>query len=759
MRNFLFVLGALLSLSFGESEVLDTIAHWPLLDFALPYDRAFLNEYRAENVVPTGFAVAWHRIFISIPRLRAGVPATLSVIPRDIPLGSSPQLQAYPSWEWHIAGKGEFNCSLLISVYRVNVDRCNRLWVLDSGINTSIDDFRVVCPPKLLIFDLQTDTLVRSYVFPRRSLRPHSLLTNLVIDDTSANTCDDVWVYLTDTTGSGLMVFDAANDRSWRFQHASMFPDPDYATYQIAGDSFELFDGIVGLAFSPRQRRVYYQPLATDRMFSVPASVLQAGPLPFGEQLPVSLVGRKSSQGLAMAVDTRDDTILFSPLTETAIASWNPHSNNQRIIAYQPEQFQFVAELRLVDRDDGNIWLLSTRFQKFFNRRVNNQEINLRILRIRPESRDHSPVPHRLDPYALNLYNNTLPLLLTLIQIDECDRLWVLDTGKIEEEHVCPAQLLAFDLHTDRLLKRVKIPRSIARNTLTNQGLFVTPVVETEGVNCEKTHVYMADTTGNGLVIYNGTTLWRLESPAFAFQEAAANFTVAGDHFYLDDGVLGMALSPPVSPRENYRHLMLRPLASFDMVSAETSNLHQSHSAPVRYTLVSGALPSQAAGMAFSASGVLFFGLIQEHAIACWDMHKPIAPENIVSTISQDAFTQFHYFLISIASNTIETNIMNESATQGFLHCGSHSNNLIRVMIFHGEFRIATNRYQKIALDVQNFNDVNFRVMSRRLDSLIRGTSCDSQSNLEHLFRDAEDTIWDYSHYLWNLANAEEYNQ
>jgi len=62
----------------------------------------------------------------------------------------------------------------------------------------------------------------------------------------------------------------------------------------------------------------------------VPTSALQAGPLPFDEQLPVTLVGRKSSQGLALAVDPRDDTILFSPLTETAIASWQPQTNQQR---------------------------------------------------------------------------------------------------------------------------------------------------------------------------------------------------------------------------------------------------------------------------------------------------------------------------------------------------------------------------------------------------------------------------------------------
>ena len=147
--------------------MLETIAQWPLLDFALPYDAAFLQQFQPENVVPTGIAITWHRIFITTPRLRAGVPAVLSFIPRNLPLGSNPQLQAYPSWDWHVAGKGDYNCSTIISVYRTRVDRCNRLWVLDAGVTTSIDDFRPVCPPKLLVFDLQTDRLVRLIQFPR----------------------------------------------------------------------------------------------------------------------------------------------------------------------------------------------------------------------------------------------------------------------------------------------------------------------------------------------------------------------------------------------------------------------------------------------------------------------------------------------------------------------------------------------------------------------------------------------------------------
>lgn len=68
--------------------------------------------------------------------------------------------QAYPDWSWHTAGRGDINCTGLISVYRIRADRCNRLWVLDAGVTTSLDDFRRVCPPKILIFDMATDRLV-----------------------------------------------------------------------------------------------------------------------------------------------------------------------------------------------------------------------------------------------------------------------------------------------------------------------------------------------------------------------------------------------------------------------------------------------------------------------------------------------------------------------------------------------------------------------------------------------------------------------
>lgn len=411
MRYALF-LPTILSFLYArmKAEMLETVAQWQLLDFALPYDRGFLDQYQQENIVLTGIEIAWDRVFVSTPRLRAGVPATLSFFSRRAPLGSSPQLQAYPSWDWHGAGKGEINCTKLISVYRTRLDSCDRLWVVDAGVMTSIDDFMPVCPPKIVVFDLKTNQVVRHVTFPRGVLRPDTLLTNFVIDEVSAKTCDDAFLYITDTLGPGIVVFDGVRDRSWRVVHASMFPNPDEATYKIGSDTFEFLDGIIGITFSPRLRTVYYQPLATDRVFSVSTSALQAGPLSLGQQLPVTMVGRKSSQGLALAVNPRDDTIVFAPFTETAIASWQPRTNRQRILAYSPEELQFTAEIIWAKRDNGNYWVMSSKFHKFFLKQVDTRQINIRIMRIRTNDQALNPsFNQQIDPYfSLHYYNNTL---------------------------------------------------------------------------------------------------------------------------------------------------------------------------------------------------------------------------------------------------------------------------------------------------------------------------------------------------------------
>ncbi|KAJ6637741.1 Major royal jelly protein 1 [Pseudolycoriella hygida] len=361
---------------------------WSLLAYNFPWDFPAndLEFYNPENVVATGIAVSDDRLFLATPRLFSGVPATISSVPRSN-IGDSPILEAYPNWHYHGAGKKEYNCSEigLVSVYRMKIDSCNRLWALDAGVSRSLEDFEVTCPPKILVIDLHTDQVVRRIDFPREVIRGETLYTNMVIDETRSkpeNHCDDVYIYITDTVEPAIVVYDSGRDLTWRLSHPAMYPDPNFAQSNILGHRFTLMDGIVGMAFDAKAGIVYFQPLATDRLFSISTAALRAGPLPFGVELPVKLVGKKSSQGIGLEVSPVDGTIFFSPMTETAVAKWNPNTNHQRVLAYDVEQFQFVADMRIQARDPSSLYVLSSKFHRFFLKNLEPREVNTRILRI-----------------------------------------------------------------------------------------------------------------------------------------------------------------------------------------------------------------------------------------------------------------------------------------------------------------------------------------------------------------------------------------
>lgn len=62
------------------------------------------------------FWKVWNgRTFVTLPKWKFGVPATLAVIPKNAT--SSPLLQPYPNWNWHVEG----NCNGLTSVFRISV--------------------------------------------------------------------------------------------------------------------------------------------------------------------------------------------------------------------------------------------------------------------------------------------------------------------------------------------------------------------------------------------------------------------------------------------------------------------------------------------------------------------------------------------------------------------------------------------------------------------------------------------------------------
>lgn len=121
----------------------------------------------------------WNDIlFVTVPRWKFGVASTLNYIHLS-DVSRSPKLTPYPSWEANLLYKEPSEISL-VSTYRIKVDECDRLWVVDDGVDNFIDNATQIAPAAIVIFDLKRHELIRRYIIPKKHIKPDTFLANTV---------------------------------------------------------------------------------------------------------------------------------------------------------------------------------------------------------------------------------------------------------------------------------------------------------------------------------------------------------------------------------------------------------------------------------------------------------------------------------------------------------------------------------------------------------------------------------------------------
>lgn len=90
----------------------------------------------------------------------------------------SPRLTPYPSWEDNFLPNT--SDTTVVSPFRVKVDECDRLWVMDGGFDNLLGTVKIVKPHSILIYDLRSDQLIKRFEIPSSHLIRRSLLTNIV---------------------------------------------------------------------------------------------------------------------------------------------------------------------------------------------------------------------------------------------------------------------------------------------------------------------------------------------------------------------------------------------------------------------------------------------------------------------------------------------------------------------------------------------------------------------------------------------------
>ncbi|XP_048510657.1 protein yellow-like isoform X2 [Athalia rosae] len=398
---------------------MEKVYSWKSVDFefdsVVSRERAIAaGHYEPDNSLPLGVEVWGDKIFLSLPRWKKGIPATLATVPR-YPTEASPRLRPYPSWAWHDPG----NCEGLTSVFRVQVDECDRLWVLDSGQTEVTSDPKQTCPPEVFIFDLKSDKLIKKYTLPEDFAKQDSLYSNIAVDVRNGE-CENAFAYLADVWRFGIVVYDLFNDSSFRIQHHFFFPDPLSSRYEFHGLNFQWTDGIFGLSLSPidvnNDRTLFFHPMSSFREFAVSTSVLrdenaaENNPEMF---VPVGKQRAKYSGHSSGSAMDRNGVMFFNMVTRDSVWCWDSRKEyipqNLGVIGQSNVSLVFPNDIKIDHEPEQSVWVLSNKLPLYLYDRLDKGDVNYRLFRANVKQAIQNTVcdPNYVVPPSEQSYDET----------------------------------------------------------------------------------------------------------------------------------------------------------------------------------------------------------------------------------------------------------------------------------------------------------------------------------------------------------------
>ena len=309
-----------------------------------------------ENCALTGVKQWRDDVFVTVPRWKRGVPATLA---RVVTVGGKPLLEPFPSWQMNAIG----DPNALQYVQSMEIDTHGRMWIVDVGRLNIFDAPESVVngPPKLILLDIATRRVLQTFVFPHDvAAWNSSFLNDVAVDEPRG------FAYISDASGSGgVVVYDLNKNRARRWSgpgtavESGVLLNISGKTYDFRtpsgtfralsnclGELLTIGAAADGIALSPDSERVYYCPLLGFHLWSVPASLLRDFAAPAAAISAAAVDhGKKASQTDGMAFDARG-TLYFGLLSLDGINKWTPPApltTQEALLPRDPATLQWFA--------------------------------------------------------------------------------------------------------------------------------------------------------------------------------------------------------------------------------------------------------------------------------------------------------------------------------------------------------------------------------------------------------------------------------
>ncbi|NP_001154978.1 major royal jelly protein-like 9 precursor [Nasonia vitripennis] len=322
---------------------------------------------------------------------------------------------------------------------------------------------------------------------------------------------------------------------------------------------------------------------------------------------------------------------------------------------------------------------------------VPKSDVKVSLLTVSNTTEDNGPLLEPYPDHSWHAHRTDCRKIISAwsITIDSCNRLWVLDSGRVDRVEVCPAKLMAFNLKDNTLIKSYEMPKNVYANAK-NRSALVNPVIHTNKLQCDNFTVFIADSEGYGLIAFDGKTFRRFEGSEYNPQSEHQIFHVAGESFPLPGGIVPMDLDPAG------KQLFFAPLASRALSAQNTNDLVKGNKPAT--TGANDIFDGQATAFRWSNRDVLFAGLTSTK-IVCWNRKSELCEDDF-DTVAEDQ-EKLQYI-------TALKMIPEESSKSG-----------------EEELLVMTNRLQKSINRSRNFDEINFRVMKGKVRQLIKDTACE----------------------------------
>ncbi|GAB0096187.1 erythroid differentiation-related factor 1 [Sergentomyia squamirostris] len=322
----------------------EIVYDWKKID----YEGVEKNNYKSENVIPTGIAhdANGKKVFIAVPRFHKGVPYTLT----EVTDGSAKNSQISP-----FSGKPTKE---LISIYQPVIDECQRLWVLDAGSAEYVEGAPTPQNPAIIAFNLKENNYPEIIRHEFESVTKPLGFGSFAVDVVDPEKCNEVFVYITNFEEHHLYIYDNHKKTSWTVGHDSFKPAK---VTKLENSAFEV--GIFSVALGERDtsgnRQAYYLSGSSTILWKVDTKFLKTESQ---TPLDVKKVGDRGqdTDSIALAYDPGSKVIFIAGSVKKQVTCWNtnkPFNADNLNVIYQNDKLTYLTDLSVDSA--GDLWFFS----------------------------------------------------------------------------------------------------------------------------------------------------------------------------------------------------------------------------------------------------------------------------------------------------------------------------------------------------------------------------------------------------------------